>query len=144
MSDLVIAEFETQFAASSALDKLMSRGMRRDDATVCSSESVGDSSASSSAPTTVISRFSHHAIPRNEVRSPAEDRKPSCVAHTKLTVELTGMMPLEDIMRIMKKAGACGVHVVVNQPLEREDPHLLPHVQYGSPRDVAHAVAASK
>lgn len=144
MSDLVIAEFKTQFAASSALDKLISRGMRRDDAVVCSSESIGDSSASSSAPTTVISRVSHHAMPRNEVRSPAEDRSPSCVAHTTLTVELASMVPLEDVMRVMKTAGACGVHVVVNQSLDREDPHLLPSIDYGSPNDVAHAIAASR
>lgn len=144
MSDLVIAEFKTQFAAPSALDKLISRGMRRDDAVVCSSESIGGSSASSSAPTTVVSRISHHAIPRNEIRSPAEDRHPSSVAHATLTVELAGMVPLEDIMRVMKKAGACGVHVVVNRPLDREDPHLMPSIEYGSPSDVAHAIEASR
>lgn len=144
MSDLVIAEFKTQFAASSALDKLICRGMRRDDAVVCSSESIGGSSASSSAPTTVVSRISHHAIPRNEICSPAVDRSPSCVAHTTLTVELAGVLPLEDIMQVMKKAGACGVHFLVNQPLDRDDPHLLPDVEYGSPQDVAHAIAASK
>ncbi|WP_130618973.1 hypothetical protein [Dyella amyloliquefaciens] len=144
MSDLVIAEFRTQFAASSALEKLISRGMRRDDAVVCSSESIGHSSASSSAPTTVVSRISHHALLRNEIRSPAEDRNPSCVAHTTLTVELAGMLPLEDIMQVMKRAGACGVHLLVNQPLDREDPHLMPNVDYGSPHDVTRAVEASR
>jgi hypothetical protein len=144
MSDLVIADFETQFAASSALDKLLSRGMRRDDAVICCSESIGGSAASSSAPTTVISRISHHAIPRNEIRSPAEDRDPSHVAHATLTVELAGMMPLEDIMQVMRRAGACGVHFLVNQRLDREDPHMLPPVDYGSPRDVAHAIDASR
>jgi hypothetical protein len=144
MSDLVIAEFDTQFAASSALDKLLSRGMRRDDAVVCCSESIGDSPASSSAPTTVVSRFSHHAMSRSEVRSPAADRNPSLVGHATLTVELADRVPLEDVMRVMRQAGASGVHVVVDQPFDRDDPHLSPIVDYGSPADVAHAIEASR
>jgi hypothetical protein len=144
MTDLVIAEFETQFAASSAWEKLQSRGMRRDGGVVCSSESVGGSSASSSAPTTVVSRFSHHAVPRNEVRAPAETTDPTQFAHATLTVELAGPVALEDIMQIMKRSGACGVHLVVNQRFDREDSQWAPAVDYGSPLDVARAVDAAK
>ena len=144
MTDLVIAEFETQFAASSALEKLLSRGMRRDRGVVCSSESVGGSSASSSAPTTVVSRFSHHAAPRNEVRAPAETTDPARFAHATLTVELAGPVALEDIMQIMKRSGACGVHFLINQRFDREDSQWFPDVDYGSPGDVARAVNAAK
>ncbi|RAO76233.1 hypothetical protein [Dyella jiangningensis] len=144
MTDLVIAQFETQFAATSALEKLLSRGMRRDRGVVCSSESVGGSSASSSAPTTVVSRFSHHATPRNEIRAPAEPTDPASFAHATLTVELAGPVALEDIMQIMKRSGACGVHFLINQRLDREDSQWFPEVEYGSPGDVARAVDASR
>lgn len=144
MSDLIIAEFDTQFAAASALDKLISRGLRRDSAVVCSSESVGGSSASSSAPTTIVSRISHHAIPRNEIRAPGEMRAPARVGHATLTVELARTLPLEDVMQVMKATGARGVHVVVNQKLDAEDPQLQPAIGYGSPLDVGRATTASR
>jgi hypothetical protein len=144
MSDLIVAEFDTQFAAAAALDKLISHGLRRDSAVVRSSESVGGSSASSSAPTTVVSRVSHHAVPRNEIRAPADMRAPSRVGQATLTVELARAISLEDAMQVMKATGARDVHVVVNQKLDAEDPQLQPEVEYGSPLDVDRANAASR
>src|SRR5512142_3054172 len=58
-SNLIVAKFDNQFAAASAFDKLMSRGLPRRKGVVQCDESVGLSAASASAPTTVVSRVSH-------------------------------------------------------------------------------------
>lgn len=144
MSDLVVADFDTQFAASAALDRLIARGLHRRSAFVCSSESVGGSAASSSAPTTVVSRFSHHATPDRDTRAPADMRPPAQVGQATLTIELSALVALEDIMKLMQSSGARCVHVLVNQRPCMENAALTPDVDYGSPTDVSRAVEASR
>lgn len=144
MSDLVVAQFDTQFEASAALDRLIARGVRRRSAFVCSSESVGGSAASSSAPTTVVSRVSHHAAPDRATRAPADMRPPMQVGQATLTIELSGLVTLEEIMKLMQDAGARGVHVLVNQKPPVETAALAPDVEYGRPGDVARATSASR
>ena len=59
MVELVVACFDTQFEANAAAERLLSRGLLREQIVLSFDESVGHSPSSSSAPTTVISQASH-------------------------------------------------------------------------------------
>ena len=103
MNDIVIAEFDTQFAACAALDKLISRGLPRQGAHIRSTESIGGSAASSSAPTSVVSRVSHRSADTHEVRAPASPPDPAVFGHATLTVRLSDQLSLEDMLQLMQR-----------------------------------------
>ncbi|PXV55808.1 hypothetical protein SAMN04487785_108193 [Dyella jiangningensis] len=144
MNDIVIAEFDTQFAACAALDKLISRGLPRQGAHIRSTESIGGSAASSSAPTSVVSRVSHRSADTHEVRAPASPPDPAVFGHATLTVRLSDQLSLEDMLQLMQRTGARQVQVLEDQDMDAEDAALSPDVDYGKPEDLDRAIKASR
>lgn len=146
MSSLIVAKFHNQFAAASAFDKLMSRGLRRQRGTVQCDESVGRSAASASAPTTVVSQLSHRgerAGEKQAVRSPDALPSPVEIGFAVLTVEIDDDGALEEVMDVMRGLDALDVHILPGQTLHQDDAALWPELEVGSGVDVDRAVRAS-
>lgn len=154
VADLIVAKFGTQFAGMAIFERLLARGLRRDQIIVSIDESVGNSAASSSAPTTVISAVSH--LGRREdrdtakkthrtsgFRSPSDVPNPKAFGYTVVTVQLPGELSEDQVHQLLMDAGALSV-VRENGALPAENPNMWPEIGRASSIDVQRAVAAVK
>lgn len=155
MAELVVACFDTQFEANSAAEKLISRGVQREQIVLTFNESIGHSPSSSTAPTTVISRVSHRGnvettSGKKKARQPFSDRPPSripdpsLIGHTTLVVELRGEMTMDDVCMLLENAGASRVHRTREHDRVREDPAMWPSLGQASPEDIERSIRASQ
>jgi hypothetical protein len=146
MSSLVVAKFDNQFAATSAFDKLMSRGLRRREGVVQCDESIGRSAASSSAPTSVISHVSHRGKREGErraLRTPAEQPNPRAFGAAILVVEIHDDRALDEVMDVMRGMHALDVHVLPGKTLEENDAPTWPEPDMGMEDEVDRAIDAA-
>ncbi|HUB91371.1 MAG TPA: hypothetical protein VMA74_16735 [Dyella sp.] len=157
MAELVVACFDTQFDASAAAEKLLSRGLRREQIVLSFDESIASTASSSSAPTTVVSATSHTgrmdtSTGRNKPkRTSASDRTPQplpdprLIGHATLVVELHGEMSMDDVCALLDDAGASSVRAEEQDTRRREDPAMWPSVGDATQEeDVQRSVAAAK
>jgi len=147
MSSLIVAKFDTQYAAVSALEKLMSRGLRQEHGVVQCDESVGRSASSSSAPTSVVSQLSHRGEREGEkraVRAPDVLPNPADMGLAVLTVQIDDDAAIEVVMGVMRGLDALDVHILPGETLPHEERDLAPHHGAGSSTDVDRAISASQ
>lgn len=157
MAELVVACFKTQFDANAAAEKLLSRGLRREQIVVSFDESVGHSPSSSSAPTTVMSQASH----TGRVDTSTGDEKkhkpsrfsssrtpplpdPSLIGHTTLVVELHGEMSMDEACAVLDGAGASSVRSRAQVRARTENPGMWPELGQASREDVQRSIDATK
>lgn len=119
MSNLIVAKFDNQFAAASAFDKLMSRGLPRRKGVVQCDESIGRS-----------------ATP--EVLPPME------IGFAVLTVEIDDDRSLEQVIAVMRELEAIDVHILAGKSLTEDDASLWPDQAMGDRTDVERAIRASQ
>lgn len=147
MPNLIVAQFDNQFAAASVIDKLLARGMRRMHVQSCVDESVGNSAASASAPTSIVSRISHlghrEGQRASELRSPSHPPGPEQMGHTVVMVELDDEIPAGDIRHLMKRAGATSIEFQDADP-PMENPLMWPDYGTSSAVDVERAICATR
>lgn len=152
MADLIVARFDTQFAGMAILERLLARGWRSDQVTLGVDESVGNSAASSSAPTTVISTISHlgkrvirdaagKAHHDSGFRSPGDVTNPKFFGYTVVTVQLPGELSADQVSHLLNDGGAHSI-VRENGVFLRENPDMWPECGHASKIDVQRAVAA--
>jgi len=154
VADLMVAGFETQFAGMAVMERLIARGLRRSQVVLSVDESVGNSAASASAPTTVVSAVSHQG--RREIEDAAGKkhrdsgfRSPGYVTHPKLfgysvvTVRLTGELPDDQIYRLLDDSGARSI-IQKNGLSVAENPDMWPDHGRASKIDLQRAIAAVK
>jgi hypothetical protein len=152
MADLIVAGFDTQFAGMAILERLVSRGLRRSQVVLSVDESVGNSAASSSAPTTVISTVSHRG--RREIqdaagkthrasgfRSPSDATNPKLFGHTVVTIRLSGELSADEVCRLLDDGGAQSI-VRENGVSVVENPGMWPDHGHALKIDVQRAIAA--
>lgn len=155
MSELVVACFNTQFEANAAAEKLISRGLQREQIVLTFDESVGSAPSSSSAPTTVISQASHTGGVDTSTGQEKTKRKyassrtpklpdPALFGHTALVIELHGEMSMDDVCALLDNAGASSVSSQERSKRPREDPSMFPAVGKASVEDVQRSKDASK
>lgn len=145
MSSLIVGKFPNQFAATSAFDKLMSRGLHRKQGNVRCDESVGRSAASASAPTTIKSRVSHQGDrgTHRVLRAPEVLPPPAELGYATLTVEIEDDAAVDDVLAVMQSMHASDVLVVPGEPLPGEDVQFWPDDAQGNATDVARAIDAA-
>ena len=152
MTDLIIARFDTQFAGMAIYERMLARGVRRDQIALSIDESVGNSPASSSAPTTVISRISHlgmrdernaagKSLRASRIRSPSNLPNPKAFGHAVVTIELSGILSADQVEHLLGEAGACSI-ARENGALSAENPNMWPEIGHASNVDVQRAIAA--
>jgi hypothetical protein len=136
MAELVVACFDTQFEAQAAVAKLLSRGLQREQIVVSVDESVGGSPASSSAPTTVVSKASHTSRvdtstghekkqhPSLLPRTPEQIPDPTLIGHSTLVVELRGEMTMDEACALLDDAGASSVRSQEHEEHPSENPAM--------------------
>lgn len=152
MADLIVARFDTQFAGMAILERLVARGLRRDQVTISVDESVGNSAASSEAPTTVISTTSHlgkreirdasgKAHRDSSLRSPGNVTDPKSFGYAVIAVQLPGELSADQIFQLMSAGGA---HSIVRETgtFHPENPDMWPDYGQALKIDVQRAVAA--
>jgi hypothetical protein len=147
VSNLIVAKFDNQFAAASAFDKLMSRGLPRRKGVVQCDESVGRSAASASAPTTVVSRVSHRGEREGEqhhLRAPDVLPPPMEIGFAVLTVEIDDDRSIEEVVAVMRELEAIDVHILAGESLKEDDASLWPEQAMGDRTDVERAIRASQ
>lgn len=147
MSALIVAKFSHQFGAASAFDKLMSRGLPRRKGVVQCDESVGGSAASSSAPTTVVSRLSHRGEregKHHHLREPASLPPAVEIGFAVLTVEIDDDAQIQEVTDILRGLHAVDVHVLADASLPEDEASLWPELGMGSQADVDRAIFASQ
>jgi len=155
MAELVVACFETQFDANAAAEKLLSRGLRREQIVVSFDESVGPSPSSSSAPTTVISKASHTGrvdTSSGDEKKPSRSSSsrtppladPSLIGHTTVVVELHGEMSMDEACAVLDGAGARSVRSRAQVHARTENPDMWPQHGHASREDVQRSIDASK
>ncbi|WP_243048197.1 hypothetical protein [Dyella sp. RRB7] len=147
MSSIIVARFDNQFAAASASDKLLSRGMQRSHVVSYINESVGNSAASSSVPTSIISRVGKPGQGEkkqpSELRSPSHLPAPATMGHAVLAVDPGDEMAADDVRHVLELAGATSIDMLdMEAPVE--NPSMWPEQVTGLPIDVARAIRASK
>jgi hypothetical protein len=154
VADLIIAKFETQFAGMAIFERLLARGLRRDQIVLSVDESVGNSAASSSAPTTVISTVSHlgqresrdaaEKTPRTSgFRSPSDVPDPKAFGYTVVTVQLPCELSADQVFHLLGDAGAQSI-IRKNAASLAENPNMWPEIGHASNIDVQRAMAAVK
>jgi len=147
MSNLIIAKFDSQFAAASVINKLLARGVRHAHVLACVDESVGNSAASSSAPTSVVSHISHQGHragqKTSELRSPSHPPGQAQMGHTVVTVALDEEMPVDDVRHLMELVGAASIELL-DASAPAENPLLWPEYGTGSAVDVERAICATR
>src|SRR5579859_2424028 len=134
------------------MERLIARGLRRSQVVLSVDESVGNSAASASAPTTVISTVSHQG--RREIqdaagkthhdsgfRSPGDVTNPRLFGYTVVTIRLTGELPDDQIYRLLDDGGAQSI-VRKNGVSVVENPDLWPDLGHALKVDVQRAIAA--
>jgi hypothetical protein len=155
MAELVVACSDTQFEANSAAEKLISRGVQREQIVLTFNESIGNSPSSSTAPTTVISKVSHRggvnvtAVKKKERhlfsdRSPSHIPDPSLIGHTTVVVELRGEMTMDEVCVLLEGAGASKVNHTNQQYRVPEDPAMWPALGRASREDIERSIRASR
>jgi hypothetical protein len=155
MAELVVACFDTQFEANSAAEKLISRGVQREQIVLTFNESIGNSPSSSTAPTTVISKVSHRGSVdasegKKKERHPFSDRSPShipdpsLIGHTTVVVELRGEMTMDEVCTLLESAGASKVNHTREQTRVPEDPAMWPALGQASREDIERSIRASR
>jgi hypothetical protein len=156
MAELVVACFDTQFEAHAAVEKLLSRGLQREQIVLSFDESVGGSPASSSAPTTVISQASHtgrvdtttgndkRKRPVAMPRTPEQLPDPSLIGHSTLVIELHGEMSMDEACALLDDAGASSVRSREQDQQPSEHPAMWPSAGHASRDDVERSVDAAK
>ena len=147
MSNLIVAKFDSQFAAASVINKLLARGVRHAHVLACVDESVGNSAASSSAPTSVVSHISHQGHREgqkaSELRSPSHLPGPAQMGHAVVTVELDDEMPVDDVRHLMELVGATSIEMQ-DAGVLIENPLLWPDYGTGYAIDVERAICATR
>ncbi len=154
MADLIVAKFDTQFAGMAIFERLLARGVRRDQIILSVDESVGNSAASSSAPTTVISTISHlgqregrDAAEKTHrtsgIRSPSDVPSPKAFGYTVVTVQLPCELSADQVDQLLSDAGAQSIVRESGSSLT-EDPNMWPEIGHASNIDVQRAIAAVK
>lgn len=147
----VTGTFPNQFSAASIVDKMLDRGVPRDRIVVATDESIGDSPASSNAPSNVLSEVSH--LGRNRQRDSGgrglgSDRSvtpdaPEALGKSVVTV-FTGGEWNETVLRdLMETAGAEDVAVGTDE-VTRENDSVWPSPVEGDAVDVERAIEASR
>lgn len=147
MSQLIVGKFDTQFAAASVSAKLLSRGMPSSHIVSYAHESVGNSAASSSVPTSILSRVGepddHEHHKTSELRSPSQLPAPAMMGHTVLTIDPAEDISAEDVRHVMELAGATSVETLDMEP-PIENPSMWPQHATGFAIDVERAIRASR
>ncbi|RUL78366.1 hypothetical protein [Dyella choica] len=147
MPNLMIAKFDTQFAAASAEGKLLSRGLPHAHVTISVDESVGNSAASSSAPTSVVSSISHQGRREHrkvsELRSPSRLPEPAQMGHAVVTVELDEEMTADEVRHLMALVGATSIELS-NRKAPIENSSMFPEHGASSSVDVERAICATR
>jgi hypothetical protein len=147
MSSLIVAKFDTQFAAAAAFDRLMSRGLQRGHGVVQCDESVGHSASSASAPTTVVSRVSHRGERQGEkrvMRAPDTLPPPMQLGFATLSVQIDDDASIEEVMGVMRGLDAVDVHILPGELLHEVDASSWPEQGMGSRADVERAIRAAR
>lgn len=156
MTELVVACFDRQFDANAAAEKLLSRGLRREQIVLSFDESVGHSPSSSSAPTTVVSKASHTGRvdtssgrdrperTSSSDRTPLQLPDPSLIGHSTLVVELHGELSMDEACALLDGAGASSIRSHEQAQPRREDQAMWPSVGQASQEDVQRSVDAAK
>lgn len=147
MSHLIVARFDNQFAATSVSDKLLSRGIRPAHIVIQVDESVGNSSASASAPTSIVSLISHlgHREHKKslEFRSPSSIPAPALIGQAMVSVVIDGEMTADDVRHLMQLMGATSIELREGDaPIE--NPLMSPEHGSCSPLDLERAISASR
>jgi hypothetical protein len=146
MSRLIVGKFDNQFAAASASAKLLSRGLQHSHIVSYADESVGNSAASSSVPTSIISRLGEageHHHKSSELRSPSQLPAPAMMGHTVLTVDPADDVSADEVRHVMELAGATSVEALEMEP-PIENPSMWPEHATGYAVDVERAIRAAK
>jgi hypothetical protein len=145
MPKLIVAKFDNQFAAASVSDKLLSLGMQRSRIVSYVDESVGNSAASSSVPTSIISRVGDpgHRDKASALRSPSQLLAPAMMGHTVLTVDPDDGVTADDVRHVMEQAGAISIDML-DREAPIENPSMWPEHATGRPIDVERAIRASR
>ena len=147
MSNLIVASFSNQFAGSSAVEKLLSCGVKREHIAISTDESVGNSEASSSTPTSILSWIGHFGMRVGqkpfELRSPANQTDPVQFGHMMVAVQVETEATVADIHHLLSASGAVTVEYL-EQELPKEDPHMWPEHERGSLIDVRRAIDACR
>ncbi|MDQ0008634.1 hypothetical protein J2T07_000793 [Luteibacter jiangsuensis] len=147
----VTGYFPNQFSAAAIVDKMLGRGMPRDRIVVATDESIGDSPASSNAPSNVLSDVSH--LGRNRQRDSggrglASDRSvtpdaPETLGKSMVTVTTGGEWSETVLRGLMETAGAEDV-VSGSDDVPQENEGVWPAPSEGDAIDVERAIAASR
>ncbi|WP_445147027.1 hypothetical protein [Dyella sp. Tek66A03] len=147
MPNLIVAKFDSQFAAASVVDKLLSRGLQRAHVVTCVDESVGNSAASASAPTSVVSRISHQGHRENqkllELRSPSSLPGPAQMGRAVVTVELDDEMTADEVRHLIEHVGATSIELL-NMQAPIESQLMWPDHGTSSSVDVERAICATR
>lgn len=113
MSQLIIAQFNDQFTASAAVEKLLSRGVRREQVATRLEESMRDTPLAEATPTTAIppaSREGDGATKKDgklaQTRLPQYGVEPERFGRTVVTVAVGSDSAAEDIQQWLKAEGA--------------------------------------
>lgn len=156
MAELVVACFDTQFDANAAAEKLLSRGLRREQVLLVFDESIGGAPSSSSAPTTVISKTSHTGTMDTSTGQEKKSKRvftssrtpdlpdPALIGHTTLVIELHGEMSMDDVCALLDGAGASSISSQKRTKPQNEDASMWPAVGAASAEDVQRSKDASK
>lgn len=154
MSASLIAEFATQFQATSAADKLFSLGLPRDSLLVHIDERGMQPPSSSNAPTTVV-RESQDSEPdaSDQPQQPHETRSsrasaealraPMSMGHARITIRLPAPLSEEQLTSTLAASGATGV-VRSDHQGDKPNPAMWPQVDVAGTTDVERAIEASK
>ncbi|HUA80108.1 MAG TPA: hypothetical protein VL997_07040 [Dyella sp.] len=155
MTELVVACFDTQYEASSAAEKLLSRGFQREQIVLTFDESIQSVPSSSSAPTTVISEVSHtgsidtstgHEKTKNTHRPSGRQEipDPALIGHTTLVVALHGEMSMDEVCALLGDAGASAVNAKEPKEPRIENASMWPSQGQASREDVQRSIDAAK
>ena len=148
MIDLILADFETQFDASAAAERLISYGLQREQVVLQVDESVGRSAASASAPTTEVSAVSHTGKQDHDdkatLRAPTHTRDPAQVGHATIAVELHGELTVQDAQNVLADAGACSIRLAHREIKVHERAAIWPTQGNASHKQVKQAVDAAR
>lgn len=147
----VTGTFPNQFSAAAIVDKMLGRGMPRGRIVVATDESIGDSPASSNAPSNVLSEVSHlgrNRQPDSGGRGLASDRSvtpdaPEALGKSVVTVTTGGEWSETVLRELMESAGAENV-AIGSDDVPQENDSVWPSPPEGDAVDVERAIAASR
>lgn len=154
MSQLIIAEFNDQFTAAAAVDKLLSRGVQRDQVASRQVEGRGDTPLAAATPTTLIPAASRQAEGTTkkdgklaESRLPQYGVDPQRFGRTVISVAVGNAISAEEIQRWLKAEGANDLRATEGDlPVAEARTHTEPNTASSATTeaDVQRAIAASR